>query len=159
MDSGEPSKPARLASTTSGRRPDAALIARATFFEASGKSVPDVHWSGPSADTVPKRGSGRDSIPIMATGQPPTMVSHTTALSASAMLAQRSSGSASVSATARITERMSKAFLRPGFVRSEKISPTVARSLSGALWGEAPTSRSTGSLVAARRGKRSPGAT
>ena len=98
-------------------------------------------------------------MPIMATGQPPTIVSHTTALSASAMFAQRSSGARSASATARITERMSKGFLRPGFVRSEKISPTVARSVSGAVCGEAPTSRSTGSLVAARRGKRSPGAT
>ena len=53
IDSGEPSKPARLASTTSGRRPEAALIARAIFFEASGNSVPEVHCSGPSAGTVP----------------------------------------------------------------------------------------------------------
>src|SRR4249919_2603341 len=39
-DSGEPSKPERFASTTMGRFPLAALIARATFFEARGMSVP-----------------------------------------------------------------------------------------------------------------------
>ena len=41
-DSGEPSKPDRFASTTSGRLPLAALIARAAFFEDCGKSVPEV---------------------------------------------------------------------------------------------------------------------
>ena len=51
IDSGEPSKPARLASTTSGRRPDAALIARAILREDCGNSVPAVHCSGPSAGT------------------------------------------------------------------------------------------------------------
>ncbi len=48
-DSGEPSKPERLASTTSGRLPLAALTARAVFFDERGNSVPAVHWSGPSA--------------------------------------------------------------------------------------------------------------
>ena len=48
-DSGEPSKPDRFASTTRGRFPLAALIARAVFFEDCGNRVPDVHWSGPSA--------------------------------------------------------------------------------------------------------------
>ena len=42
MDSGEPSKPERLASTTTGRLPLAALIARATFFDDWGNSVPAV---------------------------------------------------------------------------------------------------------------------
>ena len=42
-DSGEPSKPDRLASTTIGREPLAALIARAVFFDELGNSVPDVH--------------------------------------------------------------------------------------------------------------------
>jgi hypothetical protein len=42
IDSGEPSKPERLASTTSGRLPLAVLTARATFLEESGKSVPEV---------------------------------------------------------------------------------------------------------------------
>ena len=93
IDSGEPSKPARLASTTSGRRPDAALIARATFLEASGNSVPDVHCSGPSAGIEPKRDSGRHSMPSSATGQPPRCASQVTAISASRMPAQRSSGS------------------------------------------------------------------
>ena len=148
-----------MASTTSGRRPDAALIARAIFFEASGNSVPALQLAGPSAETGPKRGSGRDSMPIIATGQPPRVASHTTAASASRIAAQRSSGSWSASATARITERMSNGFLRPGFVSWEKISPTVARSESGAACGEAPTSRSSGSAVCARRGKRSPGTT
>ena len=48
MDSGEPSNPDRLASTTSGRLPLAALIARAAFFDERGNSVPAVHWDGPS---------------------------------------------------------------------------------------------------------------
>jgi hypothetical protein len=42
IESGEPSKPERLASTTKGRLPLAALMARATFFEDLGKSVPAV---------------------------------------------------------------------------------------------------------------------
>jgi hypothetical protein len=42
IDSGEPSNPDRLASTTRGRLPDAALIARAAFFDDRGKSVPAV---------------------------------------------------------------------------------------------------------------------
>jgi hypothetical protein len=49
IDSGEPSKPERFASTTTGRFPLAALIARATFFEESGKSVPAVQLCGPSS--------------------------------------------------------------------------------------------------------------
>jgi hypothetical protein len=39
IDSGEPSKPARFASTTRGRRPDAALIARAIFLEEAGSGA------------------------------------------------------------------------------------------------------------------------
>lgn len=42
IDSGEPSKPDRLASTTSGRLPEAALIARAVFFDERGNRVPAV---------------------------------------------------------------------------------------------------------------------
>ena len=42
IDSGDPSKPDRFASTTSGRFPLAALIARAAFFEERGNSVPAV---------------------------------------------------------------------------------------------------------------------
>ncbi len=42
IDSGEPSNPDRLASTTSGRLPLAVLIARATFFEERGNNVPAV---------------------------------------------------------------------------------------------------------------------
>ena len=48
MLSGEPSKPERFASTTTGRFPLAALTARATFFEESGKSVPAFQVEGPS---------------------------------------------------------------------------------------------------------------
>ncbi len=128
IDSGDPSNPARLASTTSGRLPEAALIARAIFLEASGNSVPDVHWSGPSAGTGPWRASGRDSIPSIATGQPPRCASQATATSASCIPFQRSRGGWSSSATARITERMSNGFLRPGLVSSAKICPTVCRS-------------------------------
>src|SRR5450759_4435789 len=57
-DSGEPSKPERFASTTRGRLPLAALMARATFFDDCGKGVPAVHWSGPSAGKKPLRRSG-----------------------------------------------------------------------------------------------------
>ena len=53
IDSGDPSNPERFASTTSGRDPLAALTARAIFFDDCGNSVPDVHWSGPSAGTGP----------------------------------------------------------------------------------------------------------
>ena len=42
IDSGEPSNPDRFASTTTGRRPLALLIARATFFDDFGNSVPAV---------------------------------------------------------------------------------------------------------------------
>ncbi len=42
IDSGDPSKPDRFASTTSGRLPLAALIARAAFFDDFGNSVPAV---------------------------------------------------------------------------------------------------------------------
>ena len=55
-DSGEPSNPDRFASTTSGRLPLAALIARAVFFDDLGNSVPEVNWSGPSAGRNPRRG-------------------------------------------------------------------------------------------------------
>ena len=74
-DSGEPSKPERLASTTSGRLPLAALIARAVFFDDRGNSVPAVHVSGPSAGWEPRRGSGRDSMPSTVTGWPPRWAS------------------------------------------------------------------------------------
>jgi len=50
-DSGEPSKPDRFATTTAGRFPEAELMARATFFEAMGKSVPPDQVSGPSEGT------------------------------------------------------------------------------------------------------------
>ncbi len=42
IDSGEPSNPERFASTTSGRFPLAALMARATFLDDRGNSVPAV---------------------------------------------------------------------------------------------------------------------
>lgn len=42
IDSGDPSKPDRFASTTSGRLPEAALIARATFLLDFGNRVPAV---------------------------------------------------------------------------------------------------------------------
>ena len=40
IDSGEPSNPERLASTTGGRLPLAAFRARASFFDDCGKSAP-----------------------------------------------------------------------------------------------------------------------
>jgi len=57
---------------------------------------------------------------------------------------------------ARMTERMSNGFLRPGL--SVKICPTVVKSVPGPECGLDETSLSTGSLEAAGRGKRSPGA-
>ena len=91
IESGEPSKPDRLASTTTGRLPLAALIARAVFFDERGNSVPAVQMSGPSLGGKPRRGIGRDSMPIRQTGRPPRWASKTTDMSASAIPAQRSS--------------------------------------------------------------------
>src|SRR4029079_6564451 len=84
-DSGEPSKPDRLAIRTTGRLPDAALSALATFFDDSGNSVPADHDAGPSAGVAPWRGNVRDSMPTRVTASPPMRVSHTTAVSASAI--------------------------------------------------------------------------
>ena len=61
--------------------------------------------------------------------------SETTAVSASAMPAQRSSVAWSWSATARIRVRMSNGFLRSGFVADEKMSPTVVKSLPASACG------------------------
>jgi hypothetical protein len=61
-------------------------------------------------------------------------------------------------ATARISVRMSNAFLRSGFACAEKMSPTVVKSLPSMACGYADTSRSVGSVVSARRGPDSPGA-
>ena len=52
-DSGEPSNPDRFASTTSGRLPLAALIARAVFFDDCGNSVP----GGPLVRAVGRAGT------------------------------------------------------------------------------------------------------
>ncbi len=74
-------------------------------------------------------------MPTRHTGHPPRCASCTTAVSASAMPAHRSSTGWSVSATARITVRMSNAFLRSGFFSAEKISPTVVKSLPATSCG------------------------
>ena len=50
------------------RLPLAALTARATFLDDWGKSVPAVHWSGPSAGRKPWRRRGRNSMPSTVTG-------------------------------------------------------------------------------------------
>ena len=107
----------------------------------------------------PARGTGLDSMPSRHTGKPPIRASITTAVSASAMPAQRSSDSWSASVTAAMTVRMSKAFLRSGLDADEKISPTVAKSEPAMTCGYPETSRSDGSAVAARRGPASPGTT
>ncbi len=93
------------------------------------------------------------------TGFPPRCASNTTEVSASAMSAHRSSTAWSWSTTERITVRMSNGFLRSGLVSDEKMSPTVVKSLDGCTCGYTHTLRSTGSVDAALRGKRSPGAT
>src|SRR5208283_3690116 len=114
MDSGEPSKPDRFASTTTGRLSLAALMARASLRDDWGNRVPDDHEEGPPAGTNPRRGTVWDSIPIRQTGIPPMWASHTIAVSAARHWRQRSSGAESASPTARITERMSNGFLRSG---------------------------------------------
>ena len=75
------------------------------------------------------------------------------------MPAQRSSTGWSWSESARITVRMSNGFLRSGLASAEKISPTVVKSLPATSCGKSEMSRSTGSVVCARRGPCSPGAT
>src|SRR6266508_6637730 len=80
IDSGEPSKPERLARTTTGRLPLAVLMARATFLDDWGKRVPDVQAVGPSPGTRPYLATGRDSKPMRHTGIPPTWASQTTAV-------------------------------------------------------------------------------
>ena len=74
---------------------------------------------------------GRDSTPTTMTGYPPRCASSTTEVSASAMPVQRSSTAWSWSTSACITVRMSKGFLRSGFLVAEKMSPTVVNSLIG----------------------------
>src|SRR3954452_17015396 len=91
IDSGDPSKPDRLASTTSGREPLAALIARAVFLDDRGNRVPADQESGPSDGGKPRRWAGRDSMPIKQIGWPPRCASSPTEVSASAIPAQRSS--------------------------------------------------------------------
>src|SRR5437763_11507866 len=68
IDSGEPSKPDRLASTTSGRLPLAAFTARASLRDDWGNRVPDVHADGPPAGTNPCRVTVCDSTPSRQTG-------------------------------------------------------------------------------------------
>ncbi len=160
IDSGEPSNPDRLAMTTSGRLPLVALIARAVLREACGKRVPEVHAGGPSAGTNPLRGSDRDDKPSMQTGMPPTVTSQTMEFSPSCQCIQRSSGWQSVSETERMTERMSNGCLRSGLVAKSNTSATVVKRVPGTCsWTDSRTSRSRGSLVSWRRGKRSPGTT
>jgi hypothetical protein len=54
---------------------------------------------------------------------------------------------------------MSNGFLRSGLASTEKISPTVAKALPATSCGKSEMSRSVGSVVTARRGASSPGAT
>ena len=109
------------------------MIARAILRDDCGNSVPALHCSGRRRAPGRSAAAGATRCRAARTGQPPRCASHTTAFSASRSPAQRSSGSWSASATARMTARTSNGFLRPGFVSSEKISPTVARSEPGAL--------------------------
>ena len=160
IDSGDPSKPARFASTTSGRRPDAALIARASFLEAAGNSVPDVHCSGPSAGTAPKRGSGRDSMPEQrhrpaaqagVPGDGDLRLAHPgPALERLAVAVDhRAHHRADV-------ERLLAA--RVGLLGEDLARRSADRSRAPRA-ARCETSRSTGSSLSPRRGKRSPGAT
>src|SRR5438093_1012479 len=159
-DSGEPSKPERLARMTTGRLPLAASRARATFLDERGNSVPAFHAAGPSSGRLPSRGTFWLSIPIRQIGTPPRCASHTIADSAPAHERHRSRWPPSWSMSARMTARMANGRFRPGLVASSKISPTVANpwSCSGG-YGYCRMSRLTGSIVRCRRGPASPGTT
>ena len=116
-----------------GRRVDRAgdLLRR-----AAGTACPTSTARARRPARSPKRGSGRDSMPSSATGRPPRRASQATAISASRIPAQRSSGSSSRSTTARITERMSNGFLRPGLVvLARRSRRPCCRSESGASCG------------------------
>jgi hypothetical protein len=76
-------------------------------------------------------------MPRRQTLWPPTRASTTTAVSASAIPAQRSSIGWSWSARARITVRMSNGFFRSGLLTEDQMSPTVAKSLPSRACGEA----------------------
>ena len=89
---------------------------------------------------------------------PPMVASHTMEVSESRQCCHRSSGVSSTSATARITERMSKGCLRSGL--ASNTSPTTRNGVyDTSACGEVRTSRSTMSVVGRRRGNRSPGTT
>ena len=74
-------------------------------------------------------------MPSRHTGRPPMCASCTTAVSASAMPAQRSSTGWSWSDSARITVRISNGFFRSGLCSAEKIWPTVVKSLPSIACG------------------------
>ena len=107
--------------------------------------------------------SGRDSMPSICTGWPPRCASRTMTPSASIMSTQRSNVGWSASATARMTDRMSNGFLRPGF-SVKTCADFVVKSVPGARVrrrrdvpvdrdrskGQAAGSSSPGALVGVR---------
>ena len=130
MDSGDPSKPDRLASTTAGRLPLAALRARANFRDDWGNKVPAVSETRPvrrrrtggaaAAATRPRAGrpgSRRRARPRRRRSRRPP-------IGAIARAARWS-----WSLTALMTDRMSNALRRSGLCSSEKISPTSSKSV------------------------------
>ena len=127
IDSGDPSKPDRFATSTTGQIPLAARMARAALREEFGNSVPLIHTAGPSGGPGRRRGIGWDSMPTKQTGCPFIWPCIATVVSPPAMSAHRSSSGASWSLIARITSRIANGFLRPGLVASETTSPIVAK--------------------------------
>ena len=158
-DSGEPSKPDRFASTTTGRLPLAALIARAIFFDDSGNSVPGRPLVGTVGRQEAGRGSGRDSMPrtrhrlaaeVGVQDHRRVGVRHPRpALERRVVLVDRR---AHQRADVERLLALGVALGGEDVADRGEAAPTPA-------CGDARTSRSTGSVVGARRGNRSPGAT
>ena len=146
--------------STTGRLPLAALSARATFFDDSGKSVPPVHSAGPSDGTIAlARDVAGSRCRSGRPGCPPRCASQTIAVSAPDQRRQRSSQPPSWSTSARITARIANGRLRPGLVRSSKISPTRLEAVVGVARVRGRRRRRARRIARwrAARGRRSPG--
>ena len=134
--------------------------ARHLLATSSGKSVPDGPVVGPVRGHVAEARQRLRSMPTRHTGQPPRCASQTTAISASCCAAQRSSGCVVLVGTARSTRADVEGLLAVavGVVREDVADR--AKSVAEGAWGElAADVAVAGRRCAARRGKRSPGAT
>ena len=129
--------------------PLAALIARAIFFDDRGNSVPAVHCVGAvGRDGAAARQRAATRCRSARPGQPPRWASQTTAVSASRMPAQRSSGAMVVVDRPRASPSGCRtASCGPGWSRRRRCRRRVARSRARrARAATARTSRSRGSV-------------